>query len=152
MLFVDIRTAFGGLFQSRSKAQARGGAAQKDSPMVSEEHRAQEMRFCHDKPSNDSHYWSDRQSGRRSRAGSERHWVLSTRPDAQTGQRAGDGATRHGVDIVKGDLDDEVTLRRALPAFGASSACRTRGRRASSGRSAGQASRDASIRGREGRS
>ncbi len=45
VIFVDVRPAFGGLFQSRSKAQARGGAAQKDSPLVSEEHRAQEMRF-----------------------------------------------------------------------------------------------------------
>src|SRR5713101_3645612 len=35
---------------------------------------------------------------------------------------------RQGVDIVKGDLDDEASLR------GASSACRTRGRRASSGK------------------
>ena len=45
VIFVDVRAAFGGLFQSRSKAQARGGAAQKDSPVLSEEHRAQEIRF-----------------------------------------------------------------------------------------------------------
>src|ERR1700680_4263393 len=31
-IFVGVRPAFAGLFQSRSKAQARGRAAQKDSP------------------------------------------------------------------------------------------------------------------------
>src|SRR6202162_297953 len=45
VIFVDVRPSFAGLFQSRSKAQAWGGAAQKDSPALSEEHRAQEMRF-----------------------------------------------------------------------------------------------------------
>src|SRR6202790_5826179 len=43
-IFVDVRPAFAGLFQSRPRAQARGGAAQKDSPLLSEEHRAQEVR------------------------------------------------------------------------------------------------------------
>src|SRR6202167_357173 len=38
VIFVDVRPAFAGLFQSRSKAQVWGGAAQKDSPVLSEEH------------------------------------------------------------------------------------------------------------------
>jgi putative oxidoreductase len=45
VIFVDVRPAFAWLFQSRSKAQVWGGAAQKGSPVLSEEHRAQEMRF-----------------------------------------------------------------------------------------------------------
>ncbi len=45
VIFVDARPAFAGLFQARSKVQACRGAAQKDSPVLSEEHRAQEMRF-----------------------------------------------------------------------------------------------------------
>src|SRR5579872_2905503 len=36
VIFVDVRPAFAGLFQSRLQAQARGGAARKDSPVFSE--------------------------------------------------------------------------------------------------------------------
>src|SRR6202165_2070509 len=45
VIFGDVRPAFAGLFQPRSQAQAGGRAAQRDSPVLSEEHRAQEMRF-----------------------------------------------------------------------------------------------------------
>jgi len=45
VIFVSVRPAFRGLFQSRSKAQARGGVAQKDSSLFSDEQRAQEIRF-----------------------------------------------------------------------------------------------------------
>jgi putative oxidoreductase len=45
VIFADVWPAFGGLFQSRPKPQARGGAAQKGSPVFSEEYRAQEMRI-----------------------------------------------------------------------------------------------------------
>jgi NmrA-like family protein len=55
---------------------------------------------------------------------------LTRKPDSE---RAA-ALARQGVDIVKGDLDDEATLRRALAGRGASSACRTRWRRASSGK------------------
>jgi hypothetical protein len=40
-----VRPAFAELFQSRSKAQAWGVAVQKDSPALSKEPGAQEMRF-----------------------------------------------------------------------------------------------------------
>jgi uncharacterized protein YbjT (DUF2867 family) len=56
---------------------------------------------------------------------------LTRKPDSEPAA----ALARQGVDIVKGDLDDEVTLRRALDgAWGVCSACRTPGRRASSGR------------------
>jgi putative oxidoreductase len=45
VIFVSVRPAFDGLFQSRSKAQARVWAAQKDSSLLSDEQRAQEIRF-----------------------------------------------------------------------------------------------------------
>ncbi len=41
---------------------------------------------------------------------------------------------RHGADIVKGDLDEEATLRRALSGTWRVSACRIHWRRASSGK------------------
>jgi putative oxidoreductase len=45
VIFVDVRPAFAGLFQSRSQAASprRGGTERQ--PVFSEEHRAQEMRF-----------------------------------------------------------------------------------------------------------
>jgi uncharacterized protein YbjT (DUF2867 family) len=66
----------------------------------------------HDKRSNDSHHWSDGQSGCRGRAGAAGLWVPSARHDAQAGRAA--ALARQGIDIVKSDLDDEATLRRAL--------------------------------------
>jgi hypothetical protein len=39
--------------------------------------------FSHDERSNDSHHRSDRQSGRRGRAGAAGHRVLSARPEGQ---------------------------------------------------------------------
>src|SRR5437868_11111219 len=70
---------------------------------------------------------------------------LTRKPDSE---RAA-ALARHGVDIVKGDLDDEATLRRALAGawgvFGVQNAGEA-GVRA--GRGAGQASRDAGARGR----
>jgi uncharacterized protein YbjT (DUF2867 family) len=71
--------------------------------------------FSHDERSNDSHHRSDRQSGRRGRAGALQGTGfylrgLTRKPDSE---RAA-ALARHGVDIVKGDLDDEATLRRVL--------------------------------------
>jgi len=92
---------------------------------------------------------SDRQSGRRGRARAAGHRVSSARPDAQAGQRAAAALARQGVDVVKGDLDDEATLRSALAGawgvFGVQNAAEA-GRGA--GRGAGQASCDAGARGR----
>ena len=53
-------------------------------------------------------------SGRRGRAGAAWHRVPSARPDASAGRPASDALAGRGIDIVKGDFDDEATLRRAL--------------------------------------
>src|SRR2546425_10363277 len=56
---------------------------------------------------------------------------------------------RDGVDVVKGDLDDEATLRRALAgAWGVFGVQNTWEGGCRAGRGAGQASRDAGARGR----
>ena len=70
---------------------------------------------------------------------------LTRKPDVlASGRRE---LARKGVDIVKGDLDDEATLRPALAeARGAYSACRTRGRRASSRKRRRASVRDAGAR------
>jgi Zinc-binding dehydrogenase len=70
-----------------------------------------------DERSNDSHHRSNRQSGRHDGASAARQQVPSARPDAQAGERASERAAalaRHGVDVIKGDVDDEATLRRPL--------------------------------------
>jgi uncharacterized protein YbjT (DUF2867 family) len=38
----------------------------------------------------------------------------SARPDPQAGSERAVALARHGIDVGKGDLDDEATLRRAL--------------------------------------
>ena len=45
LIFVDARPAFSGLFQSRSKAASLSRGATERQPVLSGEHRAQEMRF-----------------------------------------------------------------------------------------------------------
>src|SRR5438876_6927155 len=70
---------------------------------------------------------------------------LTRTPDSQ---RAA-ALTRQGIEVVKGDLDDEATLRRALAGVWGRLRRAERGgggRRA--GRGAGQASCDAGARGR----
>jgi uncharacterized protein YbjT (DUF2867 family) len=53
-------------------------------------------------------------TGNQGGTGARGRWVQSARLDAQAGQQQAAALTRNGVDIVKGDLDDEATLRRAL--------------------------------------
>jgi len=67
----------------------------------------------HTERSNDSHHGVDRHQGG-GRAGAQEQRIPFARMDAQAGERAGAALARHAVDVVKGDLDDEATLRRAL--------------------------------------
>ena len=45
VIFVDVRSAFAGLFQSRSQAASLSRGGTERQPVFSEEQRAQEMRF-----------------------------------------------------------------------------------------------------------
>jgi len=69
---------------------------------------------------------------------------LTRKPDSE---RAA-ALTRYGVDIVKSDLDDEATLRRALRVVGRLRRAEGGGGGCRAGRGAGQASCDTGAQGR----
>ena len=96
VIFIDVRPAFAGLFQSRPDRSS------KRSRDLTQRPRQSQLTLVHRK---ENTMTSDRtilitgvtgKSGRRSRAGVEGQRVPSTRPDAQAGQRAGGGVGAPG--------------------------------------------------------